>query len=98
MRSARESAKPRTDRASMTGPSSVTTRTLPDGSASLGVCTMPGMELLDLLERLSRSFFPVTTFEHDAWLEPLRDSPRFAEIMRAAAGRHQAAREVWEAM
>ena len=51
---------------------------------------------LDLLERLSRSFFPVSTFEHDPWLEPLRDSPRFAEIVRAAATRHQSARKVWE--
>ena len=51
---------------------------------------------LDLLERVSRSFFPVHAFEHDAWLDPLRDTPRFAEIVRAAKERHEAAREVWQ--
>jgi len=50
---------------------------------------------LDLLERVSRSFFPIYTFEHDPWLEPLRDSPRFAEILRAAKDRHAQARAVW---
>jgi len=50
---------------------------------------------LDLLERLSRGFFPVYTFEHDPWLEPLRDSPRFAPILAAAKERHEQARAVW---
>src|SRR5207245_7266802 len=50
---------------------------------------------LDLLERVARSFFPVYAFEHDLWLEPLRDSPRFAEILRSAKERHEQAREVW---
>ena len=50
---------------------------------------------LALLERVSRSFFPVYAFEHDPWLEPLRDSPRFAEILRGAKQRHEQARAVW---
>jgi serine/threonine protein kinase/tetratricopeptide (TPR) repeat protein len=52
---------------------------------------------LDLLERVARSFFPVYTFEHDPWLEPLRDSPRFASIVAAARQRHEQARKVWAA-
>jgi pentatricopeptide repeat protein len=51
---------------------------------------------LDLLERISRSFFPVTAFERDPWLDPLRDSPRFAEILRRATVLHNSARAVWE--
>jgi TolB-like protein/Flp pilus assembly protein TadD len=52
---------------------------------------------LDLLERVSRGFFAVYAFEHDPWLEPLRHSPRFREILRSAAARHAQARAVWEA-
>lgn len=52
---------------------------------------------LDLLERISRSFFPIFAFDHDPWLEPLRDSPRFAEILRRARERHAQARAVWSA-
>jgi len=52
---------------------------------------------LDQLERVSRSFFPVYAFEHDPWLEPLRDSPRFASILAAARKRHEEARAVWQA-
>jgi len=52
---------------------------------------------LDLLERLSRSYFPVQTFGRDPWLAPLRDRPRFAEIMRGANERHAQARSVWSA-
>ncbi|HMC21015.1 MAG TPA: protein kinase [Thermoanaerobaculia bacterium] len=52
-------------------------------------------EALNQLERVSRSFFPIYTFEHDPWLEPLRESPRFAEILRGAKERHEAARSVW---
>jgi tetratricopeptide (TPR) repeat protein len=51
---------------------------------------------LDQLERVSRSFFPVYTFEHDSWLEPLRDSARFASILAAARKRHEQARAVWQ--
>ena len=51
---------------------------------------------LDVLDEISRSFFPVYTFEHDPWLEPIRSSPRFAEIMRAARERHARARAVWQ--
>jgi hypothetical protein len=50
---------------------------------------------IEVFERLSRSFFPVFTFENDPWLEPLRSSPRFAEILRAARERHAEARRVW---
>jgi serine/threonine protein kinase/Flp pilus assembly protein TadD len=50
---------------------------------------------LDLLERVSRSYFPVQTFERDPWLASLRDTPRFAEIMRGANERHTQARSVW---
>ncbi|MDQ6799465.1 MAG: protein kinase [Acidobacteriota bacterium] len=50
---------------------------------------------LELLERLSRSFFSPDTFEHDPWLEPLRSSPRFAQILRAAKDRHAEAKGVW---
>ena len=52
---------------------------------------------LDLLERVARSFFPVYTFEHDPWLEPLRGSPRFASIVADARKRHEQARAVWAA-
>jgi serine/threonine protein kinase len=52
---------------------------------------------LEIMERLSRSFFSPFTFEHDPWLEPLRSSPRFAEILRAAKERHAEARAVWSA-
>jgi len=52
---------------------------------------------LEVLERLSRSFFSPFTLEHDPWLEPLRSSPRFAEILRAAKERHAQARAVWSA-
>jgi hypothetical protein len=51
---------------------------------------------LDVFELISRSFFPVYTFEHDPWLESIRSSPRFAEIMRGARDRHAQARAVWE--
>ena len=50
---------------------------------------------LEVLERLSRSFFSPFTFEHDPWLEPIRSSPKFAEILRAAKERHAEARRVW---
>jgi len=50
---------------------------------------------LEVLERLSRSFFSPFTFEHDPWLEPIRKSPRFAEILRAAKERQAEARAVW---
>ncbi len=50
---------------------------------------------LEVLERLSRSFFSPFTFEHDPWLEPIRSSPRFAEILRAAKERHAEARRAW---
>jgi serine/threonine protein kinase/tetratricopeptide (TPR) repeat protein len=49
---------------------------------------------LDVLDEISRSFFPVYAFEHDPWLEPLRGSPRFTEILRAAKERHARARSV----
>ena len=51
---------------------------------------------LEVLERLSRSFFSPFTFEHDPWLEPIRKSPRFAEILRASKERHAEARKVWD--
>jgi hypothetical protein len=50
---------------------------------------------LEVLERLSRSFFSPFTFEHDPWIEPIRSSPRFAEILRAAKERHAEARRAW---
>ncbi|HEX9408011.1 MAG TPA: BTAD domain-containing putative transcriptional regulator, partial [Thermoanaerobaculia bacterium] len=52
---------------------------------------------LDLLDRVSHSFFPMFAFEHDPWLDPLRDSPRFASILNAAKQRHEQARAVWSA-
>src|SRR5205085_1554187 len=52
---------------------------------------------LNQLERVARSFFPVYTFEHDPWLAPLRDSPRFASIVAGARERQSAARAVWTA-
>jgi serine/threonine protein kinase/tetratricopeptide (TPR) repeat protein len=52
---------------------------------------------LDVLADVARSFFPVYTFEHDPWMEAMRASPRFAEILRDAKERHAQARAVWEA-
>jgi len=51
---------------------------------------------LDVLDQISRSFFPLYAFEHDPWLEPIRSAPRFAEILRGARERHAQARAVWE--
>jgi len=53
-------------------------------------------QALDLLERAARSFFPVYAFEHDPWLEPLRESQRFASIVASARERQEAARAVWD--
>lgn len=52
---------------------------------------------LDLLERASRSFFAVSTFERDPWLESLRGLPRFAAILAAARERHREARQIYDA-
>ncbi|MGZ4809014.1 MAG: protein kinase domain-containing protein [Thermoanaerobaculia bacterium] len=50
---------------------------------------------LDLLERSSRGFFPITALERDPWLDPLRDSARFAAILRNAREQHERARAVY---
>lgn len=50
---------------------------------------------LDLLQRVSRSFFPVFTLEHDPWLEFVRGLPRFADVMRLARESHDEARRAF---
>jgi len=52
---------------------------------------------LDLLERIVRSGFTIPiTLESDAWLAPLRETPRFAELLGEAAAANRHAAELFE--
>jgi len=50
---------------------------------------------LALLERVVRSFFPATAYQHDPWLDPLRASKRFEAVVVEALRRNDEARSVF---